>query len=320
MVQDKDQLLYIEQYFGSIDRFMAYIIEEYKGRFPLWLSPTQVKILPISDEQLEYAKTIEKELLKDKIRVKVDSRAEKIGYKIREAELERVPYMLILGKKEVEEKVLSIRRRGNKENEVMDLENELLTIFISIGSEFAGFVVLEDEISKNAFEIIKKLKEKNIDVYMITGDSEVVARKVATKLGIDNVLYEVMPNEKSQKVLELQKQGKIVAMVGDGINDAPALASADISFAMGTGTDIAMETSDITLMNGNLNTLLNSINISEQTLKIIKQNLFWAFFYNIIAIPFAAFGYLNPMLAGFTMSFSSVSVVLNSLRLKRYKF
>ena len=122
MVQDKDQLLYIEQYFGSIDRFMAYIIEEYKGRFPLWLSPTQVKILPISDEQLEYANTIEKELLKNKIRVKVDSRSEKIGYKIREAELERVPYMLILGKKEVEEKVLSIRRRGNKENEVMDLE------------------------------------------------------------------------------------------------------------------------------------------------------------------------------------------------------
>lgn len=122
MVQDKDQLLYIEQYSGSIDRFMAYIIEEYKGRFPLWLSPTQVKILPISDEQLEYAKTIEKELLKNKIRVKVDNRAEKIGYKIREAELERVPYMLILGKKEVEEKVLSIRRRGNKENEVMDLE------------------------------------------------------------------------------------------------------------------------------------------------------------------------------------------------------
>ena len=122
MVQDKDQLLYIEQYFGSIDRFMAYIIEEYKGRFPLWLSPTQVKILPISDEQLEYAKTIEKELLKNKIRVKVDSRAEKIGYKIREAELERVPYMLILGKKEAEEKVLSIRRRGNKENDVMSLE------------------------------------------------------------------------------------------------------------------------------------------------------------------------------------------------------
>lgn len=202
----------------------------------------------------------------------------------------------------------------------LNIENELLTIFISIGNEFAGFVVLEDEISKNAFEIIKKLKEKNIDVYMITGDSEVVARKVANKLGIDNVLYEVMPDEKSQKVIELQKQGKIVAMVGDGINDAPALASADISFAMGTGTDIAMETSDITLMNGNLNTLLNSINISEQTLKIIKENLFWAFFYNIIAIPFAAFGYLNPMLAGFTMSFSSVSVVLNSLRLKRYKF
>ena len=122
MVQDKDQLLYTEQYFGSIDRFMAYIIEEYKGRFPLWLSPTQVKILPISDEQLEYAKTIEKELLKNKIRVKVDNRAEKIGYKIREAELERVPYMLILGKKEAEEGIVSIRRRGNKENDVMSLE------------------------------------------------------------------------------------------------------------------------------------------------------------------------------------------------------
>ena len=132
MVQDKDQLLYIEQYFGSIDRFMAYIIEEYKGRFPLWLSPTQVKILPISDEQLEYAKTIEKELLKDKIRVKVDSRAEKIGYKIREAELERVPYMLILGKKEAEEGIVSIRRRGNKENDVMSLEEFVIKLLKEI--------------------------------------------------------------------------------------------------------------------------------------------------------------------------------------------
>ena len=132
MVQDKDQLLYIEQYFGSIDRFMAYIIEEYKGRFPLWLSPTQVKILPISDEQLDYAKTIEKELLKNKIRVKVDSRAEKIGYKIREAELERVPYMLILGKKEAEEGIVSIRRRGNKENDVMSLEEFVIKLLKEI--------------------------------------------------------------------------------------------------------------------------------------------------------------------------------------------
>ena len=132
MVQDKDQLLYIEQYFGSIDRFMAYIIEEYKGRFPLWLSPTQVKILPISDEQLEYAKTIEKELLKNKIRVKVDNRAEKIGYKIREAELERVPYMLVLGKKEAEEGIVSIRRRGNKENDVMSLEEFVIKLLKEI--------------------------------------------------------------------------------------------------------------------------------------------------------------------------------------------
>ena len=132
MVQDKDQLLYIEQYSGSIDRFMAYIIEEYKGRFPLWLSPTQVKILPISDEQLEYAKIIEKELLKNKIRVKVDNRAEKIGYKIRESELERVPYMLILGKKEAEEGIVSIRRRGNKENDVMSLEEFVIKLLKEI--------------------------------------------------------------------------------------------------------------------------------------------------------------------------------------------
>ena len=150
---------------------------------------------------------------------------------------------VLIGKKKfIEEKI------GKLE---LNIENELLTIFISIGNNLSGFVVLEDEVESNAFEIVKKLKEKNIDVFMITGDSEVVAKKVANKLGIENVLYEVMPDEKSQKVLELQKKGKIVAMVGDGINDAPALASADISFAMGTGTDIAMETADITLMNGN---------------------------------------------------------------------
>lgn len=202
----------------------------------------------------------------------------------------------------------------------INVENELLTIFISVDNEFGGYFVLEDEISENSLEIVKQLKQKNIDVYMITGDNKVVARKVADKLGIENILSDVMPEEKSKKVLELQKQGKVVAMVGDGINDAPALAVADISFAMGTGTDIAMETADITLMNGNLKTLLNSINISEKTLKVIKENLFWAFFYNTVAIPFAAFGYLNPMIAGFTMGFSSVSVVLNSLRLKKFNF
>lgn len=200
------------------------------------------------------------------------------------------------------------------------IENELLTIFVLVGNEFAGYIVLEDEIAENSYRVVEELTKKNIDVYMLTGDSEVVARKVADKLGIKNVFYEVMPEDKSNKVVELQEKGKVVAMVGDGINDAPALAAADISFAMGTGTDIAMESSDITLMNGNLDTVLDSIKISEKTLKIIKENLFWAFFYNIIAIPFAAFGFLNPMIAGFTMGFSSVSVVLNSLRLKRFKF
>lgn len=220
---------------------------------------------------------------------------------------------IFIGKKKfIEEKL------NNKLD--INIENELLTIFISVDNEFGGYFVLEDEISENSLEIVKQLKQKNIDVYMITGDNKVVARKVADKLGIENILSDVMPEEKSKKVLELQKQRKVVAMVGDGINDAPALATADVSFAMGTGTDIAMETADITLMNGNLKTLLNSINISEKTLKVIKENLFWAFFYNIVAIPFAAFGYLNPMIAGFTMGFSSVSVVLNSLRLKKFNF
>lgn len=200
------------------------------------------------------------------------------------------------------------------------IENELLTIFVLIGNEFSGYIVLEDEIAENSYRVVKELTNRNIEVYMLTGDSEIVAKKVAMELGIKNVFYEVMPEDKSNKVLELQKKGKVVAMVGDGINDAPALAAADISFAMGTGTDIAMESADITLMNGNLDTVLDSIKISEKTLKIIKQNLFWAFFYNVIAIPFAAVGFLNPMIAGFTMGFSSVSVLSNSLRLKRYKF
>ena len=192
-------------------------------------------------------------------------------------------------------------------------------MFVSINGKFAGVIAVADTIKDTSFEAIKELKDMGLSVYMITGDNEKTAKAIAKQAGIDNVFAEVMPEDKSEKVKELQKKGFVVAMVGDGINDAPALAAADIGMAMGTGTDIAMETANITLMRGDLKTIPAAIKISKRTMRKIKQNLFWAFIYNAIGIPFAAFGLLNPMLAGGAMALSSVSVVTNSLSLKRYK-
>jgi len=158
---------------------------------------------------------------------------------------------------------------------------------------------------------------------MLTGDNDRTARAIASQVGIENVMSEVLPDKKSEKVRELQNQGKTVAMIGDGINDAPALTQANIGIAMGEGTDIAMESANITLMRGDLMLIFEVIKISKRTMRIIKQNLFWAFFYNIAFIPVAA-GVLyplwkillNPIFAAIAMAFSSISVVLNSLRLK----
>jgi len=210
------------------------------------------------------------------------------------------------------------------ENNIRKLENEGKTVVILVvDKKLKGALAVADVLKKESIEAVRVLKKNNIDVWMLTGDNDRTARAIATQANIDNVMSEVLPDKKSEKVRELQKQGKIVAMIGDGINDAPALTQANVGIAMGEGTDIAMESANITLMRGDLMLIPEVIKISKRTIKIIRQNLFWAFFYNIAFIPVAAgilypfFGILlNPIFAAVAMAFSSISVVLNSLRLK----
>lgn len=199
-------------------------------------------------------------------------------------------------------------------------------IYISANAQLLGLITVADLLKADSKETVAKLQEKGIDVVMLTGDSSKTAQAIAKQAGIKNVISEVLPDQKSQAIQDLQSQGKMVAMVGDGINDAPALAVADIGIAVGSGTDIAIESADIILMKAEISDVLKALSISRLTIKIIKENLFWAFIYNILAIPVAMgvlylFGgpLLNPMIAGLAMGFSSVSVVLNALRLKYIK-
>ncbi|NLC76410.1 MAG: copper-translocating P-type ATPase, partial [Clostridia bacterium] len=199
------------------------------------------------------------------------------------------------------------------------LEQEGKTaMLVALDQELIGVIAVADAIKETSRIAVAKMQEMGIEVYMLTGDNRTTAEAIAKEVGIKHVLAEVLPEHKAQEVEKLKQAGKIVAMVGDGINDAPALAAADIGIAIGTGTDVAMETAQITLMRGDLRGVAASIALSKATIRNIKQNLFWAFIYNTLGIPLAAFGLLSPVIAGGATAMSSVSVVSNALRLRRY--
>lgn len=199
-------------------------------------------------------------------------------------------------------------------------------ILLATQGSFLGFAMVADKVKQESRSAISSLRNMGVRVIMLTGDNEQTARNIASQVGIDEVIARALPQDKASKIKELQEQGKTVAMAGDGVNDAPALAQADVGIAMGTGTDIAIESAGITLLRGDISKLAKAVKLSRITLSGIKQNLFWAFIYNIVGIPLAAgvfypvFGWvLNPIFAGFAMALSSVSVVSNSLRIKTKK-
>lgn len=192
-------------------------------------------------------------------------------------------------------------------------------MIIAVDGKYQGVIAVADTVKETAKEAIRELKQLGLDVIMLTGDNERTARAIAKDVGIDHVIAQVLPGDKADRIKELQLQGKKVGMVGDGINDAPALAVADIGIAIGTGSDVAIETADVTILGGDLKLIPKAIRLSRATMRNIKQNLFWALVYNSLGIPIAALGLLAPWIAGAAMAFSSVSVVTNSLRLKRVK-
>ncbi len=233
--------------------------------------------------------------------------------------------ILVGNKKLMEQNSVSIKELEKKLHELEQAGKTVM--MVAMNQKLAGLIAVADTVKESAQKAIAQLQEKNIEIVMITGDNERTAQAIGNQIGITRVIADVLPADKEMQVRALQKEGYIVAMVGDGVNDAPALAASDLGIAMGTGTDVAIEAADITLLNKNLTTLVVALDLSDKTMRTIKLNLFWAFAYNIVLIPVAAgalypfFGtLLNPILASFAMAFSSVSVVTNSLLLKRYRY
>jgi Cu+-exporting ATPase len=207
------------------------------------------------------------------------------------------------------------------EENLQKLEGQGKTAMIlAVNGKPAGIVAVMDTLKENAVEAIRKLKSMNLEVAMLTGDNERTANAIAKQLDIDHVIANVLPWEKVDAIKKLQSQGKTVAMVGDGINDAPALAQSDIGIAIGSGTDIAKETGGIVLIKDDLRDVALGVELSKKTMKKINSNLFWAFIYNTVMIPVAAFGLLNPIFAAGAMAISSLTVVTNSATLKLAKF
>jgi Cu+-exporting ATPase len=220
----------------------------------------------------------------------------------------------------------SLMKSKNIRNLDSNLSNGKSVLYIGVDSELAGIIEFEDSIKPEAKEIIQKFEQKGYDIFMISGDNESTTKAVADELGINNYSFKTLPTEKEGIITKLQSENKNVAMIGDGINDAPSLAKANVGVAMGTGQDIAIDSADLILVKGDLRNLLKAINISSKTVSIIKQNIFWAFFYNVLAIPLAAgvfspYGIvISPVMAAMFMAFSDVITVIgNSLRLKYVK-
>jgi Cu+-exporting ATPase len=206
------------------------------------------------------------------------------------------------------------------ESALEGLEKQARTVvMLAVDGELLGAFGIMDTLKESSVSAVEELHRLGLKVAMLTGDNAKTAQAVARQAGIDEVFADLLPKDKTRQIQALQESGHKVAMVGDGINDAPALAQADVGIAIGTGTDVAIAAAPIVSISGDLQAVPLAVRLSRKTLKTIKQNLFWAFFYNVILIPAAAAGFLNPMLAAGAMSFSSIFVITNSLRLKRFK-